>query len=39
VFYGENYNQDNKLVMLDQEYYDTNYVKFSLMRVKNVKNS
>lgn len=39
VFYGENYNQENKLVMLDQEYYDTEYVKFSLMRVKNVKNT
>lgn len=37
VFYGENYNQDNKLVMLDREYYDTNYVKFSLMRVKNIR--
>lgn len=36
VFYGENYNQDNKLVMLDREYYDTKYVKFSLLRVKNV---
>lgn len=37
VFYGENYNQDNKLVMLDREYYDTRYVKFSLMRVKNIR--
>ncbi len=38
VFYGKNYNQDNKLVMLDREYYDTKYVKFNLLRVKNVCN-
>lgn len=36
VFHGNNYNQDNKLVMLDREFYDTNYIKFSLLRVKNV---
>lgn len=36
VFHGVNYNQDNKPVIYDTEFYDTNYVKFSLLRVKNV---
>ena len=36
VFRGKNYNQENKLVMLDREFYDTRYIQFSLLRVKNV---
>lgn len=36
VFHGVNYNQDNKPVIYDTEFYDTKYVKFSLLRVKNV---
>ena len=31
-----NYNQDNKPVIYDTEFYDTKYIKFSLLRVKNV---
>jgi len=36
VFHGINYNQDNKPVIYDTEFYDTKYIKFSLLRVKNV---
>lgn len=36
VFHGINYNQDNKPVIYDTEFYDTKYVQFGLLRVKNV---
>ncbi|WP_286173486.1 GntR family transcriptional regulator [Clostridium sp. WB02_MRS01] len=36
VFHGINYNQDNRAVIYDTEFYDTKYIKFSLLRVKNV---
>ena len=36
VFHGINYNQDNRPVIYDTELYDTKYIKFSLLRVKNV---
>lgn len=36
VFHGINYNQENKPVIYDTEFYDTRYIKFSLLRVKNV---
>lgn len=38
VFHGINYNQDNQPVIYDTEFYDTNYIKFSFLRVKNVYN-
>lgn len=34
VFKSVNYDQDNRPIMLDAEYYDTGIVKFSCMRVK-----
>ncbi len=34
VFTSVNYDQDNRPVMVDAEYYDTSIVKFSCMRVK-----
>lgn len=36
VFHGVNYNQGNRPVIYDTEFYDTKYVKFNLLRVKNV---
>lgn len=36
VFRGINYSQDNEPVIYDTEYYDTRYVPFSLMRLKDV---
>ncbi|MEG2338134.1 MAG: GntR family transcriptional regulator [Clostridium sp.] len=36
VFETNNYNQENKVIFKDTEYYDTNYVKFNLIRQKNV---
>ncbi|MDO4329740.1 MAG: GntR family transcriptional regulator [Lachnospiraceae bacterium] len=36
VFHGINYDQGNVPVIYDSEFYDTNFVKFSLLRVKNV---
>ena len=36
VFHGINYAQDNAPVIYDSEFYDTRFVKFSLLRVKNV---
>ncbi len=36
VFRGINYDQDNVPVIYDSEFYDTNFIKFSLLRVKNV---
>ncbi len=34
VFHGINYNQENQPVMCDTEYYNTNIIKFNLIRVK-----
>lgn len=34
AFHGVNYNQDNKPVMCDVEYYNTDIIKFNLIRVK-----
>lgn len=36
VFHGINYDQDNAPIIYDSEFYDTRFVKFSLLRVKNV---
>ncbi len=36
VFRGINYSQDNEPVIYDTEYYDTRYVPFNLMRLKDV---
>lgn len=36
VFHGVNYNQENQPVMYDTEYYDTDIIKFNLIRVKNI---
>lgn len=36
VFHGVNYNQENQPIIYDTELYDTKYIKFSLLRVKNV---
>ena len=36
VFHGVNYNQENRPIIYDTEFYDTGYIKFSLLRVKNV---
>lgn len=36
VFHGVNYNQENRPIIYDTELYDTGYIKFSLLRVKNV---
>lgn len=36
VFHGLNYNQENQPIIYDTEFYDTAYIKFSLLRVKNV---
>ena len=36
VFHGVNYDQENKPVMYDTEYYNTDIVKFNLIRVKNI---
>lgn len=36
VFHGVNYNQDNEPVIYDTEFYNTDYIKFSLLRIKNV---
>lgn len=36
VFHGVNYNQENMPVMYDTEYYNTDIVKFNLIRVKNI---
>lgn len=36
VFHGVNYDQDNRPVMYDTEYYNTDIVKFNLIRVKNI---
>lgn len=36
VFHGINYDQDNQPVIYDTEFYDTNYIRFNMMRVKNV---
>ncbi|MBT9779543.1 GntR family transcriptional regulator [Clostridium sp. MCC353] len=36
VFHGVNYNQENRPIIYDTEFYDTRYIKFSLLRVKNV---
>lgn len=36
VFRGINYSQDNEPVIYDTEYYDTRYIPFSLMRLKDV---
>lgn len=36
VFHGINYNQENMPVMYDTEYYNTDIVKFNLIRVKNI---
>lgn len=36
LFRGVNYDRDNKPVMVDIELYDTRFVRFSLMRVKDV---
>lgn len=36
VFHGINYDQDNRPVIYDTEFYDTNYIRFNMMRVKHV---
>lgn len=36
VFHGVNYNQDNEPVIYDTEFYNTEYIQFSLLRMKNV---
>lgn len=36
VFHGVNYNQDNLPVIYDTEFYNTDYIQFSLLRVKDV---
>lgn len=36
VFHGVNYNQENRPIIYDTEFYDTRYIKFHLLRVKNV---
>ena len=36
VFHGINYDQNNEPVIYDSEFYDTRFVKFSLLRTKNV---
>lgn len=35
AFTGINYDQDNKPIILDTEFYNTNFIRFNLMRVKN----
>lgn len=36
VFHGINYDQDNRPIIYDTEYYDTNFVRFSFLRIKDV---
>ena len=36
VFHGVNYDQQNMPVMYDTEYYNTDIIKFNLIRVKNI---
>lgn len=36
VFNGINYDQDNLPVMYDTEFYDTKYIRFNMLRIKNV---
>lgn len=36
VFHGINYDQDNQPVIYDTEYYDTKYIRFSFLRIKDV---
>lgn len=36
VFKGINYDQDNIPIVTDTEFYNTNFIKFNLMRIKNV---
>lgn len=36
VFHGINYDQNNMPVIIDSEFYDTDIVRFNLLRVKNV---
>ncbi len=35
-FTGINYDQDNKPIIVDTEFYNTNFIRFNLMRIKNV---
>ena len=36
VFHGVNYNQENQPIVYDTELYDTNFIKFNLLRIKNL---
>ncbi len=36
VFHGINYDQDNLPIVSDTEFYNTNFINFNLMRIKNV---
>lgn len=36
VFHGINYDQNNRPVIFDTEFYNTNYIRFNLLRVKEV---
>ena len=36
AFTGINYDQDNKPIIADSEFYNTNFIRFNLMRIKNV---
>lgn len=38
LFQGINYNQENVPIIFDYELYDTNYIKFGLLRLKDVYN-
>lgn len=38
LFQGVNYNQENAPIIFDYELYDTNYIKFGLLRLKDVYN-
>lgn len=35
VFHGTNFDQDNHPIIFDTEFYDTNYIRFSMIRQKN----